>query len=177
MRRRDPEPELPDEDLPPSRSQQRRDALEVFALADALASLSDAQLARVPLEDELLAEVQRTRAVTSHIARKRATQFLAKQLRKLDETGLEPIRTALANDRTKAHYEAAALHRLETWRDRLITEGDAALDELLALYPAADRQHLRQLARNARAERDREKPLHAYRELFRALRELFEERA
>jgi len=177
MRRRDPEPELPDEDLPPSRSQQRRDALEVFALADTLAALSDAQLARVPLEDELLAEVQRTRAITSHIARKRATQFLAKQLRKLDETGLEPIRTALAHDRMKAHHEAAVLHRLETWRDRLIAEGDAALDELLALYPAADRQHLRQLARNARAERDREKPLHAYRELFRALRELFEERA
>jgi ribosome-associated protein len=45
---------------------------------------------------------------------------------------------------------------------------------MLALHPSADRQHLRQLARNARAERDREKPLHAYRELFRALRELFE---
>ena len=174
MRRREPESELPDEDLPPSRSQQRREALEVFALAEALAAQSDAQLSRVPLDDDLLAEVRRTRAITSHIARKRATQFLAKQLRKLDETAIEPIRTALAADRTKAHQEAAVLHRLETWRDRLIAEGDAALDDLLALHPAADRQHLRQLARNARAERDREKPLHAYRELFRALRELFE---
>jgi ribosome-associated protein len=173
-RRREPEPELPDEELPPSRSQQRRDALEVFALAETLAALSDPQLSRVPLDDDLLAEVQRTRAVTSHIARKRATQFLAKQLRKLDDETIAPIRAALAHDRTKAHHEAAVLHRLETWRDRLIADGDAALDELLALHPAADRQHLRQLARNARAERDRQKPLHAYRELFRALRELFD---
>jgi ribosome-associated protein len=175
MRRRDStENDLPEEELPPSRSRQRRDALEVFALAETLAALSDAQLARVSLDEDLLAEVQRTRAVTSHIARKRATQFLARQLRKLDDETIAPIRAALAHDRTKAHHEAAMLHRLETWRDRLIADGDAALDELLALHPAADRQHLRQLARNARAERDRQKPLHAYRELFRALRELFD---
>ena len=174
MRRRDPKPDLPDEDLPPSRSQLRREALEVFELAEALAALSDAELSRVPLADEIRDEVVRTRAVTSHIARKRATQFLAKQLRKLDETDIESIRAALENDRVKAHQETAALHRVESWRTRLIDEGDAALDELLAVHPSADRQHLRQLARNARVERDREKPLHAYRELFRALRELFE---
>jgi ribosome-associated protein len=174
MRHRDLPTDLPDEDLPPSRSQQRREALEVFKLAETLAAQSDAQLARVPLADEVRDEVVRTRAVTSHIARKRATQFLAKQLRKLDESDLAAIRTALDHDRTKAHHEAAVLHRLETWRDRLIDEGDAALDALLEIHPAADRQHLRQLARNARAERDREKPLHAYRELFRALRELFD---
>jgi ribosome-associated protein len=175
MRRRDPPPGLPDEDeLPPSRSQLRRDALEVFKLAETLAALSDAELSRVPLADEVREEVVRTRAVTSHIARKRATQFLAKQLRKLDDADVEPIRAALDNDRAKAHQETAALHRVETWRSRLIDEGDTALDELLALHPSADRQHLRQLARNARAERDREKPLHAYRELFRALRELLD---
>jgi len=134
--------------------------------------LSDAQLSRLPLDDELRAEVARTRAITSHIARKRQTQFLAKQLRKLDESELEPIRNALEHDRVQAHHEAAALHRLEAWRSRLIDEGDAALEELLALHPSADRQRLRQLARNARAERDAEKPLHAYRELFRALRDL-----
>ena len=173
MSRRDlPRPET--EELPPSRSQQRREALEIFKLAETLATLSGAQLSRVPLSEELAAEVSRTRAVTSHIARKRATQFLAKQLRKLDETDLDPIRRALEHDRAQAHHDAAALHRLETWRARLIDAGDAALDELLALHPSADRQRLRQLARNARAERDAEKPLHAYRELFRELRELFD---
>ena len=158
----------------PSRSQRRREALDIFKLAETLAALSDAELAHVPLSDDLRDEVVRTRAVTSHIARKRATQFLAKQLRKLDDADIEPIRAALDNDRAKAHQETAALHRVETWRTRLIDDGDAALDELLALHPSADRQQLRQLARNARAERDRDKPLHAYRELFRALRELFE---
>jgi len=174
MRQRD----LPDDEpLPPSRSQQRREALAIFELAETLAALSDAQLARVPLADELRDEVRRAGAITSHIARKRQTQYLAKQLRKVDDADLDLVRAALEHDRTQAHHETAELHRLESWRERLIAEGDAALDELLALHPSADRQHLRQLARNAKAEREGNKPLHSYRELFRALRELFSEAA
>ena len=71
-----------------------------------------------------------------------------------------------------ARREAAALHRVEAWRERLLADGDTALAELLAEHPAADRQHLRQLVRNAIDERNRNKPPHAFRELFRALREL-----
>jgi ribosome-associated protein len=164
-----------DDDRPPSRSQQRRDALAIFELAEALAAMSDAELVRVPMSDEIRDEVQRTRAVKSHIARKRQTQFLAKQLRKLDDADVEAMRTVLDHDRAEAHQEAAALHRLEDWRMRLIDEGDDALDALLALKPTADRQRLRQLMRNARTERDANRPPHAYRELFRALREAFDE--
>jgi len=49
-----------------------------------------------------------------------------------------------------------------------------ALTELLAAHPGADRQQLRQLARQARSERAAAKPPHAYRELFRSLRDLLE---
>jgi len=163
--------ESPDEALGPSRSQQRRDALDIFKLAETLSSLSDAELARVPLDDDLREEVRRTRAVTSHIARKRQNQFLAKQMRKLDEEAVEAIRYALSVDREKAHRETAAMHRLETWRERLLAEGDDALAEFIAQHPSADRQRLRQLVRNSLAERKVNKPPHAYRELFRVLRE------
>jgi ribosome-associated protein len=158
----------------PSRSQRRRDALDIFKLAEALASLSEAELSRVPMDDELREEIRRARAVTSHIARKRQTQFLAKQLRKLDEETLQPIRDALAHDRERTYRQAAALHRLEQWRERLLDGGDEALTEFIALHPTADRQHLRQLVRNALAERKASKPPHALRELFRVLRELGE---
>lgn len=167
--------ELQDETLEPSRSQLRRDALDILKLAESLAALSDAELARVPLADELREEIQRTRAVTSHIARKRQTQFLAKQMRKLDEDEIKLIRDALSHDRDKAHRETAAMHHVERWRERLLDEGDEALAELIAQYPDADRQRLRQLARNALAERKADKPPHAYRELFRVLRALLEE--
>lgn len=156
-----------------SRSQKRREALDVLKLAHALVELSDAQLARVPLSDELREETQRARAVGQQIARKRQTQFLAKQLRRREDE-LEPIRAALENDRDHSRRETATLHRIEQWRDRLIDEGDDALTELLQHFPNSDRQHLRQLARQARSERDANKPPHAQRELFRALRETIE---
>ena len=171
------EPELPDEPLEPSRSQLRRDALEIFKLAETLAALGEAQLKHVPLADELRAEVLRTHAVASHIARKRQTQFLAKQLRKLDEDEIEPIRRALSRDRENAHRETAAMQRIETWRERLLDEGDGALGEFIALHPGADRQRLRQLVRNTHAERKANKPAHAYRDLFRELRGVLGEHA
>jgi ribosome-associated protein len=157
-----------------SRSQKRREALDVLKLAHALVDLSDAQLARVPLSDELRDETVRARAITQQIARKRQTQFLAKQLRKLDDAELEPIRATLEHDRDHSRRESANLHRVEQWRERLIAEGDDALNEFLQQFPQSNRQHLRQLARQARAERDAAKPPHAQRELFRVLREMFD---
>ena len=169
MRGRDPES---GEFLGQSRSQQRREALEVLTLGERLSSLSDAQLARLPLPDELLPHIREARGMTSHGARKRQLAFLAKQMRREDDATLAAIRDALDAGGEAARREVAAMHRVETWRDRLLADGDAALAELLAGHPAADRQRLRQLVRNALEERDRGKPPHAYRELFRELREL-----
>jgi ribosome-associated protein len=170
---RDDESEIDTDSDEVSRSQKRREALDVLKLAHALAELSEAQLARVPLSDELREEVLRTRAVTQQIARKRQIQFLAKQLRRREDE-LEPIRAMLEHDRDHARRATALVHRVEAWRERLIAEGDDALTELLQHFPQSDRQHLRQLARQARVEREAAKPPHAQRELFRVLREMLE---
>jgi ribosome-associated protein len=156
----------------PSRSQLRREALDVLKLAQSLVALSDAQLSHVPLDEGLLDEVRRARGVKQQIAHKRQVQFLAKQLRKLDDEELEPIRAKLDNDRQISRHAAAALHHAEKWRDRLIAEGDDALTELLNEHQSADRQQLRQLARQAKIERDQNRPPHAQREIFRLLRDL-----
>jgi ribosome-associated protein len=153
-----------------SRSEQRRQALDVLALGERLAALSDAQLARLPVPDEVLPHLREARRITAHGARKRQLAFLAKQLRRQDDEALEAIRDALEASGEPARRETAALHRTEAWRARLLDEGDEALSELLAAHPGADRQRLRQLVRNALDERRRNKPPHAFRELFRELR-------
>lgn len=156
----------------PSRSQQRREALEVLDLAGQLAALSDAQLAKLPVPEHLLPHIRECRRITAQIAHKRQLQFLAKQLRREDDEVLEAIRDALDEKGEAARREVASMHRVEAWRERLIEDGDAALAELLQEYPHADRQHLRQLARNALDERRGNKPPRAFRELYRELREL-----
>lgn len=156
----------------PSRSQQRREALDVLALGERLAVLSDAQLAHLPIPDDVLPHVRDARGITAHGARKRQLAFLAKQLRREDDEVLDAIRDALDETGEAARLEAAALHRTEAWRERLLDEGDEALSELLEAHPHADRQRLRQLVRNTLDERRRGKPPHAFRELFRELRGL-----
>ncbi|MFC5568475.1 ribosome biogenesis factor YjgA [Lysobacter yangpyeongensis] len=156
----------------PSRSQQRRDALEVLTLGEKLVSLTEAQLAKLPVPESLLPHIRECKRITAQIAHKRQLQYLAKQMRREDDEVLAAIRDALDEKGETARREVAAMHRIETWRDRLLAEGDAALAQLLDEYPSADRQSLRQLVRNALEERKRNKPPRAFRELYRELREL-----
>jgi len=158
----------------PSRSEQRRAALDVLALAGQLVELDEGRLQRLPIPDEIRAQIAQTRRISAHIARKRQLGFLAKQMRRQDEAILDAIRDALDTDGEAARQDTARLHRLERWRERLLDEGDAALGEFVSLHPNADRQHLRQLIRQAQTERQQGKPPRMYRALFRYLGELLE---
>jgi len=160
------------DDEQPSRSARRREALDVLALAKQLVELPPSRIAKLELPDEVRDEITNVRKITSHIARKRQLSYLAKLMRRHDEEVFAPARAALANERAAGAREAAAAHQLEALRERLLAEGDAALSELIAEHPDLDRQHLRTLIRQARLEREGNKPLHAYRELFRVLRQL-----
>lgn len=155
-----------------SRSQNRREALEVLALGEKLVALTPAQLAKLPVPDSLLPHIRECKRITAHIAHKRQLAYLAKQMRREDDETLDAIRDALDEQGDSARREIATMHRIETWREKLLAEGDDALAALLDEYPSANRQHLRQLVRNAIEERNRNKPPRAFRELYRELREL-----
>ncbi|GAB2516254.1 ribosome biogenesis factor YjgA [Lysobacter humi (ex Lee et al. 2017)] len=157
--------------LSPSRSEKRRQALGVLELAETLAALSEAQLARVPVPEAVLPHIADTRRITANVARKRQLAFLAKQMRRLDESELQAMRDALDENSKAARVEVAAMHRVEDWRDRLLDGGDEALARFLDAHPQGDRQRLRQLVRNALEERRRGKPPQSYRELFREIRD------
>lgn len=156
----------------PSRSEERRDALAVLELAKRLVEQPEARLLQIPMDEDLRDLARAAQRITAQIAHKRQVQFLAKHLRREEPEALDAIRAALDHDKSDHRREAQALHQVEYWRDRLVAEGDAALTELLDKHPAADRQRLRQLARNAALEKTRNKPPHAFRELFRELRDL-----
>lgn len=164
-----PTPTPVDPDAPPSRSRQRREALDVLRLAEALARMTDAEIAPLGLDAELLAEIDRARAFTSHGAHKRQVQYLARQLRN-DAEAVAAIRNLLDAQRLHARRAARDQHLVEAWRDRFVAEGDAVLGEFLAAYPHADPRALRRLARQAHAEAGSHKPPRAARELFRELR-------
>jgi len=160
---------------PPSRSGQRRQALDVLALAGQLLELDSGRLKQLPIPEDLREPIATARRITSHIARKRQLAFVAKQMRREEETVLDGIRAALDVRSEAARQDNAALHRIEHWRERLLAEGDAALTEFLDAHPAAEHQHLRQLIRQARSERQHNKPPRAFRALFQSLRQAMEQ--
>ena len=151
----------------PSRSEQRREALDVLALAHVLVGKTVTELEKLPMDDALRAHVRDAARITSPIARKRAVAFLAKQMRKEEDETLDAIRDALDANSEGSRRQVALMHRAEDWRVRLIDGGDDALAAFIDENQGADRQRLRQLVRNAQEEAKRNKPPRAFRELYR----------
>lgn len=162
----------PGEDV--SKSQRRRDALELKSLARDLIAMSHSQLARVPLEEDVRAAIGEARQIRSNVARKRQLQYVAKLLRRGDAAPIVEAIEALEYD---SRQLSARQHRAEAWRDHLIEQGDPALGELLRQRPGADTQAIRQCIRKARAEAECNKPPSAARALFRLLRDMDENEA
>lgn len=154
-----------------SKSQRRRDALELKSLARDLIAMSHSRLARVPLDAELRAAIDEARHIRSNVARKRQLQYVAKLLRRSDAT---PIIEAIEALEFDTRQLTARQHRAEAWRDHLIRDGDPAVSELLLHRPGADTQAIRQCIRKARSEAARDKPPAAARVLFRLLRDMDE---
>jgi ribosome-associated protein len=153
---------------------EKRNAEALQALGEELIRLKPEQLARFDLPDGLRDAVLAAQRITSHGALRRQRQYVGKLMRKVDGA---PIRARLLEVRGEDAMTRARLHRAERWRDRLVAEGDAALTELLAEAPQADRVRLRTLTRDAQRERANDAPPRAQRELFRLLRELFDDAA
>ena len=163
-------PEQPDHQVEaPSKSQLKREALALLKLCRELVALPPKLLATLPIEKDLLREIEFARTIRSNVARKRQLQFAAKKMRSLD---VSPIIDAMAALKTDARKLTERHHRAETWRDRLIERGDPELAEFLRLFPIAEAQVLRQLLRNAQRESRLGKPPASARKLFRLLRDL-----
>jgi len=155
----------------PSKSQRKRELDELKQLGRELLGFSDDALRQLLLPEALLEALRTAQKIKAHGAQKRQLQYIGKLLREVDDT---PIREAIeARDRQHATH-TREFHQLEELRDRLLAEGDAALGEAMALFPLADRQHLRKLVRQACREHEQKQPPRASRQLFRYLRELQE---
>ena len=160
-----------DEDLGPSKSEIKRQMLARQDLAEILADLSLDALKTIPLEDSLREAIRETHRIRSFGAIKRHKQYLGKLMRNLDEDQLEAIQQRLDAISGVSKAETAKMHHLERMRDELLID-DAVLTKLIADYPDLDIQNLRTLIRNARKERELNKPPKAYREIFQLLKSL-----
>lgn len=132
-----------------SKSEIKRDAQALKKLGEKLVSLNKANLAKIPLEENLLDAIELAQRLQKE-AKRRQLQYIGKLLRNID---VEPIQQILTKIENRDNQQQAMLHNLELLRDELIEKGDSSLTELINNYPQADRQFLRNLIRSAQKKR------------------------
>ena len=162
------EPDNDEQDERPSKSERKRNAHDAQKLGEQLIELERFDLKSLDLPEPLYEAILEARRTKSRAGLLRQRQYVGKLMRSVD---LEPIRAALEARSEQAAQEAQAFRRVEQWRERLIAEGAAALDELMQWRSGMNRDEW--LKRIAAATRERARlgaggP--ASRELFRALR-------
>ncbi len=155
------------------RTAKKREAKAVEHLAQRLAELSDAAVAKLPKNPELKIEIELARNTRGHGSRKRQIKRLAGVLRSNDEQR-EAIEAVLDGQAVSQRQETLAFHHLEELRDRLCATAtfDAALAELRTTYPELDDGKISRLAHSVHDYGDKK----AAREIFRRLRKVAEER-
>lgn len=152
----------------PSRADRNRAASEVTRLGLELSGLSQEDLDRLDLPERVREEIDVVQKLKPKV-RGRQNRLIGQLLRADDHEEIRERLSALfAGRRFTVQLEKVN----ERWRDRLIEGGDESVESLIAEYPEADRQRLRQLTRTARGDADSSRTKKARRELLRTIRTL-----
>lgn len=157
-----------DEQRPISKSQRKRDMLALQKLGQTLTELKPAQLAKIPLEEDLLHAITEMQRIHQREGRRRQLQYIGKLMRSADHDAIEQALDALNKEGLQ---QVQQQHLVEQWRDRLLSDDKNALAEFVDAYEPDDVQPLAQLIRQARREQEQNKPPAAARKLFRLLRD------
>ncbi len=153
----------------PNKAELKREMKVLHDLGRALVELAPSKFDEVTLSTRMYDAV--------FVAKKLKKAALQRQLRFISgimsEEDVKTIQLQLKQIAMPHQQETEEFHEIEQWRDKLIA-GDNDLSNELVNTLNADRQHLRQLIRNANKEAQLNKPPKASRILFKYLKELQE---
>ncbi|MFT4020897.1 MAG: ribosome biogenesis factor YjgA [Acinetobacter sp.] len=119
-----------------SKTEQKKAVQRMAALGEQLAELSTKQIQQLPVEERLIEALLDVQNITSFEARRRQYQRIGKLLRNEDETVILSYLTPQQGAKKQA--------QLNRWVDRMIEQGDSAINEFCKQFNATDRHTLRQ---------------------------------
>lgn len=129
--------------LPPSKSQLKRDAHAQQELGRRLTTLPEKELSKLPIPESVYRAVTEFRRLpNSHGAKRRQLQFIGKLMRDCDhDTIVEALEEVLHANNTNTESKEVV------WLDKILQQGDVAIEALVQEQPPANRQQLRQQLR------------------------------
>jgi len=148
-----------------SKSQIKRELLELKALGRTLISLPVKDLDKLALPERLYESVVKAQAM-SHGALKRETGFIGRLIADEDH---ETIAANVAKLKQVHQGEVKQFHELEQWRDQLLSGDNDLMTMLHQQFESFDGQYVRQLVRNAAKEAKLNKSPKSARTLFKYL--------
>jgi len=154
-----------------SKSARKREAASLQELGVKLSALPDQEIKDLELPENLFIALRALRRLPSHGAQVRQRQFIGKLMREIDP---EPVLAKLAERKQRHDLEIRHFQQIERWRDRLLSDDTAAVDEFLQEVPGADRATLVRLIEKAGRERAEQRSPVGARELFAYLRQMLD---
>jgi len=148
-----------------SKSQIKRELLELKALGRTLISLPVKDLDKLVLPERLYESVVKAQSM-SHGALKRETGFIGRLIADEDH---ETIAANVAKLKQAHQGEVKQFHELEQWRDHLLSGNNDVMTMLHHQLESFDGQYVRQLVRNAAKEAKLNKSPKSARLLFKYL--------
>jgi len=158
-----------DEDDLISKSQLKRDSQALQDMGSQLVEMPEGQLKKFDLPENLKDAIYEARRLKNREGKRRQLQFIGKLMRTADTSFIQETLDRM--DHQSQTYRQHFM-RLEEWRDKIISQGNSAIEALIEQYPAADRQQLRNLQRQAAREIEHKKPPTASKKLFAYLRQI-----
>lgn len=119
-----------------SKTEQKKAVQRMAALGEQLAQLSIKQIQKLPVDERLIDALLEVQNISSFEARRRQFQRVGKLLRNEDETVILSYLTPQQVAKKQA--------QLMRWVDRMIEQGDPAINEFSKIYNASERHTLRQ---------------------------------
>lgn len=159
---------MPDDENYISKSDIKKEVKELQLFASQLTKLGKSQRKELSASEELQAAFKLADKIsTKPDALRRHMQYMTKLLKDEDLDALKADYLRMTNP-NKGNDKA--MKKLETLRDKLIEQGDSAINALMEQHPNLERQKLRQLVRLAKKEVEKENPAKNFKELFQYLK-------
>lgn len=127
-----------------SKTEQKKAMERLQALGERLGALSTARLKKMPISETLFVALEELKRLKAHEAVRRHKQYIGKLMRSEDEDAILNVLNPLANPMLNRQMEMLV--------ERLLTQGDPAINDAVRRYPAAERHTLRQHVRAALKE-------------------------
>ena len=153
----------PDDELPPSKSQRKREHRALQALAESLIALPESRFRKLPVTERTREELALARGMDASGARNRQVRRIAHLL---EDEDIEALSRPVEELSARARAETALHHRAERLRDLVLEQGVQALGFPLG---AADSARLTALRTAALAPFDAARARHARREIYRVV--------